>query len=272
METSEDRAALEDYAEETKCQLAERDSVSYILTGTAGRMRGELTLEKFNSLITLEISRIKLLLDNVLRESHDTPATIQNILLVGGSTRLKAVQECLTSKFGRTPVIVGNVDEVVALGAALCAGKRMIEDHPEEVPSSMKPILVKQSKLHDVCNHSYGTISLSYDETLQKKVLVNSIIIPKNTPIPCTKTDDFYTVVANQETILARVTQGEDSDPDNVTLIAKQEMPLPPNTEEGSLIRVTYSYDKDERMDCVFEHVESGKKVRMNIDLNGSNT
>ena len=270
LETSEDKAVLEDYAEEIKIQLSVRDSVSYMVTGSNGRMKGELTLEKFNSLITIEMSRIQLLLDNVLKESNDTPSTIKNVLLVGGSTRLRAVQEYLASKFGKGPEVLGNVDEVVALGAALYAGKRMIEDHPEDVSPAMKPILTKAPVLLDVCNHSYGTLSLSFSEKMQKKELVNSIIIPKNTSIPCTRIDDFYTVADNQASVLARVTQGEGEDPDNVTLIAEQEMELPPNTPKGSIVRVTYSYDKDQRMNCVFEHVDSGKTVKMNLDLNSA--
>ena len=96
--------------------------------------------------------------------------------------------------------------------------------------------------------------------------MMNTIIIKKNTPIPCSVTEDFYVRYDGQEAIDASITQGEETDPDLVSIVSNQTFRLPPNTPQGSVIRVTYSYDKDQRMDCTFLHVDSGKKVCLQVD------
>lgn len=265
----EDRAILEDYAEEIKIQLSERDKVPYRLIGPNGRITGELSLEAFNSLIQEEMNRVRMLIDSVLKESHDSPSSIKNVVLVGGSTRLKAVRDFLKSYFKKELISTGNVDEVVALGAALYAGKRMIEEHSDEVPDSMKSVLDNIPIIVDVCNHSYGTECISFNDVTKRFESINSIIIPKNTPIPCkVEKSDYVTARDNLKSVTVKVTQGEGEDLDNVTLICEQELTLPPNTPEDSVFHITYSYDKDQRMECIFEHVDSGKRVTMHLDLN----
>ena len=265
-ETDEEKAIIEDYAEETKISLSKRPVVTFRLQGTEGSVKGELTREKYAEIINLELMKIELLLECALEEANETPNSIDHVILVGGSSRLPAVRNLLCNMFGKDPEMVGNVDEVVSLGAALYAGRRMAEEKPEALPDGFKDVIVQTPVLVDVCNHSYGTLSVNYNNNKHSEELQNTIIIKKNTQIPCEVTMDFYTRYDGQETIGAEITQGEETDPDLVTVIAQKDLQLPPNTPADSVIRVTYSYDKDQRMDCVFEHVDSGRRISLSVD------
>ena len=265
-ETNEERSIIEDYAEETKISLSKRQSVSFRLQGNNGTVKGELSRVKYAEIIGRELSRIQLLVECVLDEANETPALIDHILLVGGSTRLPAVRDLLVDIFGKAPEMVGNVDEVVSLGAALYAGRRMAEEKPEEMSPGVAAVMRRSQTLVDVCNHSYGTLAVGYNDDKKCEEMMNTIIIKKNTPIPCSVTEDFYVRYDGQEAVDASITQGEETDPDLVSVVSNQTFRLPPNTPQGSVIRVTYSYDKDQRMDCTFLHVDSGKKVCLQVD------
>lgn len=269
-ESNEEKAIIEDYAEETKISLSKRQTVSFRLQGSEGTVKGELSREKYAEIINRELMRIQLLVECTLDEANETPASIDHVILVGGSSRLPVVRDLLVDIFGKAPEMVGNVDEVVSLGAALYAGRRMADERPEALPSGIAVVMRQTQELVDVCNHSYGTLSVSFNDNKNREELQNTIIIKKNTPIPCKVTEDFYTRYDGQETVGAQITQGEETDPDLVTIIAEKDLHLPPNTPEGSVIRITYSYDKDQRMDCIFEHIDSGRKISLSVDTHAT--
>lgn len=266
-ENDEEKAIIEDYAEDTKISLSKKQTVPFRLQGSDGTVKGELSREKYAEIIDSELTRIQMLVECTLDEANETAGSVDHVILVGGSTRLPAVRDLLVKIFGKAPEMVGNVDEVVSLGAALYAGRRVADEKPDSLPAGIAAAMQHTQTLVDVCNHSYGTLCVVDDEKRGTLVLQNAIIIKKNTPIPCCKTDDFGTLVDGQAEVEAKITQGEESDPALVSVISKQTLQLPPNTLKGSVIRVTYSYDKDQRMDCEFLHVDSGRKICMKVDI-----
>jgi len=169
--------------------------------------------------------------------------------------------------FGKPPTVAVNVDECVALGAALHAGLKMIEKDPSSVPEGVSAGL-GDIKLKEVCGHCYGTIIATIDKETGRQVLANDILIPKNTTLPCQVERTYYTAARGQTLIEAKVTQHviESTDPDLVNVVAVGHLNLPPNREANKPVKVSYSYDTNQRMHCVFEDVESGKKLEMDID------
>lgn len=159
-----------------------------------------------------------------------------------------------------------NVDECVALGAALHAGLTAIRENPDEVDAGIRTGL-QDICLTDVCNHSYGTICAPLDKETGRRVIQNRIILKKNTPLPCEATQTFYTVTEGQEKVEVTVTQGEDADPSYVNTIATQRFELPPNRPAERPIKVTYSYDLNQRMHCKFEDVDSGRLLEVDFSL-----
>jgi molecular chaperone DnaK len=264
--TEEDRAKYEDEAEDVKKTLSRRNSAKKVLYGKAGTLKLELTREMFENAIGSLIGRTEMLLEVALEEAGLTPADIDNVLLVGGSTRIPLVQERLTKMFGSPPEVAVNVDEAVALGAAVHAGLTMLRDNPKEVPAGMAAGL-QDVKLKDVCNHSYGTLCARREKDAEKQSIENYIILKKNTPLPCDMTQMFYTVAEGQRELQVTITQGEDTSPDYVNKIAVEKFELPEGRKAGCPVKVTYSYDLNQRMHCRFEDIQSGRVIEVEFAL-----
>ena len=265
--SEEDRAKYEDEAEDIKKTLSRRDVAKKMLYGKDGSVRIEITRQMYEEAIASLLERTDILVEIALEEAHLKPEQIDTVLLVGGSTRMPVVQERLKKLFGFAPETAVNVDECVALGAALQAGLILMRERPEEVPAGIASGL-KDINLIDVCNHSYGTICAPLDKETGKRVIRNKIILNKNTPLPCEATQTFYTVSQGQTAVEVTVTQGEDTAVEYVNKIATHKFELPEDRPPECPIKVTYSYDVNQRMHCKFEDVESGRTLEVALGLN----
>jgi molecular chaperone DnaK len=256
----QDLAKYEDEVEDVKKSLSRRTSIRKVLYGPAGNARMEITREQFEKAIEPLIARTEMLIDVALKEAKSGVKDVHKVLLVGGSTRIPLVQQRLTAKFGFAPEVAVNVDECVALGAAIHAGLTALRSNPSEVPQGIAGGL-RDIKLKDVCNHSYGTICAPVDKQTGKHVVRNMILLRKNTPLPCSITQTFYTMADNQTQLQIIITQGEDEDPDFVNKIATEIFELPAGRPAGRPICVEYSYDLNQRMHCTFKDEESGRTL-----------
>ena len=255
-------------AEECKKTLSKMPTAPFnFYEGPDGPLKTQVTRQEFeraiSSLIAQTEMRVETALDN-LDLSHDD---IDEVLLVGGSSRVPAVKESLKRQFGKEPSEGVNLDEAVALGAAIYAGLRTDK-------GNLKPMQrEKLSKVSvvDVANHYYGTISMHRDDELGSEDLRVSIIIPKNTPLPCSRSETFYTVTEGQQFVHCRVTQScnDETDPEFVTIIMEDAQlgPLPPGRPAQQPIEITYSYDLDQTMHVRFKDVSSGMVMERTLAL-----
>jgi len=267
----EEKARYEDEAEDVKKTLSRRPIAKKILYGQAGSLKVEITREMFEKAVKPLLDRTQMLLEMSLEEAKLKPQQIDKVLLVGGSTRIPAIQKRLTEMFGSEPQNSVNVDECVALGAAIHAGLTMIRKNPEKVHPAIAAGLA-DIKLQDVCNHSYGTICAPLDKETNKRVVENRIILKKNMPLPCESSKMFYTMVENQTELEAIITQGEDTDPDYINKIGTYKFKLPPDRPAKCPVKVTYGYDLNQRMHCKFEDLNSNKSYEVDycIDSTGN--
>lgn len=266
IDSEEQRAKYEDEAEDIKKTLSRRPVAKTMLYGPSGNMRAELPREMFEESITSLVARADMLVEVALEEAGVKPSDIDTVLLVGGSTRVPLVRSHLEEIFGFPPETSVNVDECVALGAALHAGLAMMRQDPEAVAAGIRTGL-KDISLTDVCNHSYGTICAPVDKETGRRVVQNRIILKKNTPLPCEASQTFYTVSEGQKRVEVTITQGEDADPAYVNRIATHSFELPPDRPAERPIKVTYSYDLNQRMHCRFEDIESGRLLELDFSL-----
>lgn len=239
-------------AEKQKKTLSVRQSAKIRLATPAGNLSADITREDFEELISSYIATTEMLIENALEDANLEASEISKVLLVGGSTRIPMISDSLEEIFGFKPEKAVNVDEAVALGAALFAGmKKLASGDSEHVPASVKTEIEK-NKLVEVCNKNFGTLAIGFDEVLGRESMQNSVILKKNTEIPCQRTKEFFTVVKDQEKINIRVTESEEEekDPDHVSIIGSFELKLPPNTPAQSLIQITYGYDSNQRLKC----------------------
>jgi molecular chaperone DnaK len=268
---SEDQATYEDEAEDVKRTLSRRSVAKKMLYGPAGSMKVEITREQFVESISTLLNRTDILVEVALEQAKLQAADIDEVLLVGGSTRIPAIKERLKKHFGHTPRTAVNVDECVALGAAIHAGLTKLRETPQEVGEGIASG-IGDIRLTDVCNHSYGTICAPIDKQTGRRVVGNKIILGKNTPLPCEASQTFYTLTQGQTELEVTVTQGEDTDPEFVNKIATYKFELPPDRPAQQPVKVTYSYDVNQRMNCRFEDVESGRKLEVDFEVGSDGT
>ena len=269
--SDEDRAKYEDEAEDVKKTLSRRKTAKKMLYGSAGNLKVEITREMFEQAISSLIARTDILVELALEEAgivpgtpHGEPSGIDKVLLVGGSTRIPLVRQRLEKTFGFAPETAVNVDECVALGAALHAGLTVLREKPDAVPAGICSGL-NDINLTDVCNHSYGTICAPIDKETGRRVVQNRIILKKNTPLPCESSQMFYTMSKGQTEVEVTITQGEDIAVEYVNKIATHKFELPPDRPAKCPIKVTYSYDVNQRMHCSFQDLDSGRVLEVDF-------
>ena len=226
---------LRDKSEIAKKTLSTRDKTSVFLSAGGKNISIDLIREQFESLTAPLLNRTVTIMEFVLEDSGLEWNDIDKILLVGGSTRMKAVPSIIEKITGKRPSMEVHPDEVVALGAALQALLIQIEGGGEEAGRAIFPLV----EIEDVNSHSLGIIALDKDGKE-----INSIILKKDTPIPCKVSDVFCTVVENQTELRIRVTEGEVTDPTAVTIHGETILKIPPYPS-GAPIEVFFEYDHD---------------------------
>lgn len=157
---------------------------------------------------------------------------IDEVVLVGGATRLPIVRQFIGRLFRRVPDTHINPDEAVALGAAIQAAMKDRNDAIREVI------------LTDVCSFTLGTeVAVMERVSGQYESGHFCPIIERNTVIPASRTERFYTIYDDQTKISIPVLQGESRFASNNLLLGKVELEVPKNKAGEEAIDITYTYD-----------------------------
>lgn len=227
---------------DAKIQLSSLNRAT-LITNYAGKShRIELTRQKFEEMTNDLVERCRSLVDLVLHEITLTTDQIDKVLLAGGSTRLPMIQQMLTEHFGKRPDTSINPDEAVAFGAAVMGELIQSEQaNKSSVLDSASTPNIGITKISDVCSHSLGMVALN--ETGE---LFNSVIIPKNTNIPCEiSKDDYLTTSHNQTEFDVIVLQGEAGITPRYCPVydAYEIFDIPARPARETRIKVTYKYN-----------------------------
>jgi molecular chaperone DnaK len=207
-----------------------------------------ITRNKFEVLCADLIDRSRIPVENAIKDAKIDSSKIDEVVLVGGSTRMPAVKEVVKKVLGKTPNQTVNPDEVVAVGAAVQAGVLAGE--------------VKDILLLDVTPLSLGV------ETLGG---VTTRIIPRNTTIPTKKSEVFSTAVDNQPNVEIHVLQGErEFSKDNKSLGTFRLDGILPAPRGIPQIEVTFDIDANGILSVTAKDKGSGKE--QSITITGAST
>ena len=252
IDLSQDKMAmqrLKDAAEKAKKDLSgvtsTQISLPFITAGEAGPLHLEVTLTraKFDQLTLDLVERTKEPVRRALSDAGLSASEIDQVILVGGSTRIPAVVEAVRKETGKEPNKSVNPDEVVAMGAAIQGGV---------ISGDVKDIV-----LLDVTPLSLGI------ETMGG---VFTKLIDRNTTIPTSKSQVFSTAADNQPAVDVHVLQGErPMAADNKTLGRFQLTDIPAAPRGVPQIEVTFDIDKNGIVNVRAKDLGTGKEQTITI-------
>ena len=252
-------------SEEAKKVLSSKLTTMCYLSAKGKSQKIEFTRDDLNELISDHIARTELLLDAVLADAAMDWEDIDQVLPIGGSTRIPYVMDMIKRVSKKEPALNVNPDEAVALGAAIQAGILKVKNKDSNL-SDMVRMKFGSVNIADVTAHSFGAITL--DENNKRR---NAIIIPKNSKIPISKSQIFYTTVIDQTSVKLTVIQGEDADPEYCTIIGTTVLNFPAKPLNSPII-FNYKYDSNGIIFATAKDPDTGDKSIINITREGQLT
>lgn len=215
------------------CKLGFEESRTSVFKCRIGeeKYEYEINIDDYEKSCQLLLGKIKKPIERSLKDAQIKLADIEEVILVGGATKLSIVRKFVSRLFGRLPNTSINPDEVVAVGAATQAAMKERDE------------AVKEIILTDVCPFTLGTDIVVTRNGGYKENGHYLPIIERNTVIPVSRTERLYTASDNQSHILVKILQGESRYARNNVYLGEIEVPVPIGPAGKEAVDVTYTYD-----------------------------
>jgi len=257
-----------------KCEAAKQALATSKNTVVVCSFEGKTLKIPFDASLLLDLTRHLLdrteaRIDKLLSAKSYTTKDVDEVLLVGGSTKLKMVRDLLEAKFGVEKIKKDvHADLCVAQGAAL-KGKMQDSDFSQDTSGKLK-----ESNVNFSCPHGLGTDFL---EDVSRKIVKVITLIPKDQELPCSGSDTFYTAYDGQTSTKFDIFEndsrsiGQVLDPDLCLCIGTVTLEgLPPGRPRGQPVKATFALTDGYLLTVTAVDISTGKSVETTIDYRGT--
>lgn len=237
------------------CKLGFSEGNTSVMKCNIGDEGMELSvpLEKYRIECLPLLDKIQKPIERSLKDAGIKLSQIDEVILVGGATKLPIIRKFVAKLFGKMPNISLNPDEVVALGAAMQGAMKERNE------------MIKEVVLTDVCPFTLGTeVVMNIDENTRVGGHFCPII-ERNTVIPVSRQETLYTAHDNQTSIQVKVLQGESRFAKNNLYLGEINVSVPKAKEGEESIEVTYTYDVNSILEVIVKVVSTGEEKKLII-------
>jgi len=212
-----------------------------------------LTYHEFEERSQQLLRRLQRPIETAVRDSDIDITDLDEVLLVGGATRMRILRSAVAKMFRRIPSFNLDPDLVVAMGAAIQAGLKMRDSALDDVV------------LTDVCPYTLGTSIINSNSHLSDNSLLFSPIIERNTVIPVSRSKQYWTAEDNQKRIEIDILQGESRlAKDNISL-GDLTVKVPKNLAGKEVVDVRFSYDVNGVLEVDVKAISTDETVSKTI-------
>lgn len=256
---------LRQKAEKAKHDLTARDATTISISAGGFKTRFELTRKQFTDAIAYQIEKMRMTVMAVLDDNDLKPQHVDEVLMVGGSSRVPAVLDMVASFFGKQPNTSVHPDEAVARGAALFASQMMAASKGAVVAPQVRDIVERLPSIRDIVPHSIGTTALWDDDTEH-----NSIILERGSKLDTPVKKTYKTVEDGQTAVQIDINEGEGDDLEYVERIGGFDLILPEPRPAGSPVDVEITLDRSGVIRVIAIDLKSGQEKSIAIDYSSN--
>jgi len=253
--SAEDRAALRDHMEQAKRQLSQGAVTAMPVALSRGEFIFDIDEPTFEARSSALVARMRGPIERALRDAKITSHDLNEILLVGGASRMPMVSRLVTRMFGRLPLRHINPDEAIARGTAVMAGLKA------------RATALKEVVMTDVCPYTLGIEVTENTDGVRQSGLFQPVI-ERNTIVPASRVQQFFPLADNQAILRLRVFQGEAPRVANNVLLGEIEVPLPRGKIADLAVDVRFTYDVSGILQVEALVVQSGQRHDLVIEHN----
>ena len=245
-------------AARAKHDLTARERTTVVLQAAGLSLRAELRRQTFLEQSAVLLAEIREKMADVLAAAGVRASDVDVVLAVGGSTRVPAVRQAIAGMFGKLPDTSVQPDEAVALGAALFAAQRQMEQGGALVMEEGAREYLERMKVNDVAAHSLG-VSVFDAARREGGRPVMARLLPRNTALPVAAERSFYTMRPGETRIVVPILEGEEPDPDLCRRIGQVIVEgLPPGRPEHQRVDLRMHLDRDGILQVAATDVATG--------------
>jgi len=251
-----DKNKLKYIAEQIKRVFDSEEHIDIEVNLSNINLKIHLNKDEFEEACVPVIARLKEPVRKALIDAQIDPMDVEEVVLVGGSTKMPIVKSQIARLFGRTPLSYLNPDEVVAKGAAVYAALRD------------KNVKLQDMVMTDVCPYTLGTetMVLGSNGEYYKKL---DPIIERNMTVPISRANQYVAIDDSQKELNIKIYQGEHPNPDENVFLGEIKHEIASGSEKDSMTTVRFTYDRNGILEVVTQnHMSNDRKRAIMLNNN----